>query len=66
MNRRQPLGEIENADKTWKTILSRFPHFEDLVPNASQLGLSLASKAEKLDNFIFYLPQKSYLNFIFV
>ena len=52
MNRRQPLGEIENADQTWKTVLSRFPHFKELVPNASQLGISLAAKAENLDNFI--------------
>ena len=53
MSRRQPLGEIENADQTWKNLLSRFPQFENLnVPNIQQLGQKLSNKAQFLDDHI--------------
>ena len=52
MNRRKPLGEVENADKTWKAILDRFPQFKDLFPDIENLGAALASKAQVLDDFI--------------
>ena len=50
--RRAPLKEVENADETWKAILSRFPDFQGLVPNIECLGQLLASKAKLLDDFI--------------
>ena len=40
MNRRKPLGEVENAEKTWKAILDRFPQFKDLFPDIENLGKS--------------------------
>jgi hypothetical protein len=40
LNRRKPLGEVENADKTWKAILDRFPQFQDLFPDIENLGQS--------------------------
>ena len=53
LSRRQPLGEVENADQTWKSLLSRFPQFENLnVPNIQELGLKLANKAQLLDDHI--------------
>ena len=50
--RRAPLKEVENADETWRAILSRFPDFQGLVPNIECLGQLLASKAQLLDDFI--------------
>ena len=38
LNRRKPLGEVENADKTWKDILDRFPQFKDIFPDIENLG----------------------------
>ena len=53
LSRRQPLGEVENADQTWKSLLSRFPQFENLnVPNFQEFGLKLANKAQLLDDHI--------------
>ena len=52
LSRRKPLGEVENAEDTWKGILSRFPLFKNLTPNVQDLATKLASKAEFLDDFI--------------
>ncbi len=52
LSRRKPLGEVENADKNWKAILERFPHFANLAPGIEHLALDLAAKADKLDHFV--------------
>ena len=53
LSRRNPLKEIENADETWKAILSRFPEFRNLgLEDIEDLGKLLASKAQLLDDFV--------------
>lgn len=39
LSRRQPLGEIENADQTWKALLERFPQFKQLFHGVEDLGI---------------------------
>ena len=54
LSRRNPLKEIENADSTWKAMLSRCPEFRTSLglQNIEDLGKLLASKAQLLDDFI--------------
>ena len=52
LNRRKPLGEVENANQTWTAVLERFPEFKEFCPDIENLGGKLASKAEVLDDFI--------------
>ena len=52
LERRQILGEIESADEIWKAVLQRFPEFQNLYPGVENLGSQIASKAQKMDDFI--------------